>query len=104
MKFLCSLIILLFICSCSTITNTNTKSNHTVKFSYNLGILSVYQKSPCLDQNDYVSLHNTIFNAMEVTDPSPIIILEVESDVELVIECPSKNIVELIKFSSAVSG
>ena len=100
MKFICSLIILLFVCSCST----NTKTNHyTVKFSYNLGILSVDQKAPCLDKNDYVSLHNTIFNAMEVKDPSPIISLEIESDVELVVECPSKDIVKLIKFSASAS-
>jgi hypothetical protein len=108
MKYFYILIVSFFICSCTTSTDKNVKinTNHTVKFSYNLGKLSVEKKAPCLVDTDYISIHDRIFDAMSDKEKKSIIkqTTDVESDVELVIQCPTKDIKKLVSFSSASFG
>jgi hypothetical protein len=106
MKYFYILLISFFICSCTKSTDEKTKinTNHAVKFSYNLGVLSVDQEAPCLTQNDYISIHDRIFDAMSEKDELLIINRDIESDVELIIQCPSKNVVEVVNFISGASN
>lgn len=104
MKYFFILIVSFFICLSSLHAGENT--NHTVKFSYNLGKLSVEKKAPCLVDTDYISIHDRIFDAMSGKEKKSIIkeTIEIESDVELVIQCPTKDIKKLVSFSSASFG
>lgn len=88
----------LILCSCS---NTKTeKTNHIVKFSYIKGNITIEKHAPCLTNNeDYIVIHDQIFNAMSSIGDTPLNIEETYSDIEVEINCPSKVIIKPINIS-----